>query len=176
MNIGQEIICEQGEMHKGYPMNWRIYFGSLIFILQIFPAMSRPMQRSKALVNFWLGDHQTNDHNCLWWLKMNTERAVNVLIHSHTYLWTALYRDGHGGLGLRQGHTDGNSRSQRLDSRGRSLYRDHLLLTRHCKSTATVGSYWHLKCFSQLSFLFALQPCVMYVCVIRHLLSIVIIV
>lgn len=106
----------------------------------------------------------------LWWLEYGkcTQR-----VNSQSYLWTALHSDGHGGLGLWQGQTDGNSRSQRLDSRGRSLYRHHLLLTQHCRSTARVGSYWHLKWFSPLSLTFQCD-CVMYVWIISHLLSIII--
>lgn len=56
-----------------------------------------------------------------------------------SYLWAALHSDGHGGLRLRHGHTDGNSRSQRLDSGGRGLYRHHLLLAQCCRSR---GQRW----------------------------------
>lgn len=89
----------------------------------------------------------------------NEYGKCNQCVNSQSYLWTALYSDGHGGLGLWQGQTDGNSRSQCLDGRGRSLYRHHLLLAQHCRSTARIGSQWHLKWVFTAIINISLQMC-----------------
>lgn len=90
-------------------------------------------------------------HSTSWfWAKYKRDRQQNKSIDSTIpsltsgcvkYLWTSLYSDGHGGLGLHQRQTDGHRGGQRLDSRCRNLNRHHLLLAQHCRSKARVGSY-----------------------------------
>lgn len=64
-----------------------------------------------------------------------TSVFIYIEDESSGYLGTALDGDGHGGLRLRQGHADGHSRSQRLDSRSQSIPRHPQLLPHPCRST-----------------------------------------